>query len=107
MKLLNILITCIFFFKITYIYYELRVLYLQKKKQTNTQKYINMIYWRDHIEFLFICSMALLLIYLFRPGREKQLNNEEKMLLFLFGWVLLLTANWGEFFKDAKWINYV
>ena len=51
--------------------------------------------------------MAVLLIYLFRPGREKQLNNEEKMLLFLFGWVLLLTANWGEFFKDAKWINYV
>ena len=51
--------------------------------------------------------MAILLIYLFNPrqNRDKILDYESKILLYLFGFQLLLTANWSAFVEEASWFE--
>jgi hypothetical protein len=34
------------------------------------------------------------------------IDSETKILLFLFGFVLLITAKWTEFFNEAEWFQY-
>ena len=53
--------------------------------------------------------MAILLIYLFNPRTERivMIDNETKLLLYLFGIVLLITAKWDDFFHEAKWFQYL
>jgi hypothetical protein len=48
--------------------------------------------------------MAVLLIYLFNPRKNRMvmINNETQMLLFLFGVVLIITADWKIFFKESN-----
>ena len=64
-----------------------------------------LLYWKQRTEFIFIASMSILLIYHFRPGHQKPITSESSLLFFLFGWVLLITAKWGIFFKETKWFN--
>ena len=53
--------------------------------------------------------MAILLIYLFSPrtDRNVMIDGETKVLLYLFGIVLLITAKWADFFHEAKWFQYL
>jgi len=60
-------------------------------------------YWRDRTEFIFTASMAVLLIYFFRPGHHHKINKESSLLFFLFGIILLFTANWNLFIEEAPW----
>jgi hypothetical protein len=66
-------------------------------------------YWKERFEFIFIILMSILLIYLFNPrkGEMVMINGETKILLYLFGIVLLITAKWDEFFHEAKWFQYL
>lgn len=75
-----------------------------KKKEGEDVK---LMYWKERTEFIFIASMAILLIYYFNPRSMKPLNKETSLLFYLFGWVLLITAKWGIFIKDAKWYSLV
>ena len=101
MKLLSLLIIFILFLKVSYIFFELKVLHLKKNGKQDTIEYKNAIYWRDRIEFIFVCCMAILLIYLFNPREihHKIITNEERILIYLFGWVLLITADWARWVK--------
>ncbi len=47
--------------------------------------------------------MSAMLIYLFNPRADniKLLNYETKLLLYLFGFVLIITANWNTFFTES------
>lgn len=56
---------------------------------------------KEQTEFIFITSMSLLLIYHFKPGKNKHISEETSILFFLFGWVLLFTAKWGVFIKES------
>ena len=69
------------------------------------QKDANLLYWKERTEFIFIASMSILLIYYFNPRNMKPLTTEASLLFFIFGWILLITAKWGIFFKDAKWYS--
>jgi hypothetical protein len=62
-----------------------------------------LVYWKERTEFIFIVSMAILLIYYFRPHYLKPITNESALLFFLFGWILLITSDWNLFFKEAPW----
>jgi len=63
-----------------------------------------LVYWKERTEFIFIVSMAILLIYQFHPRLSKKpINQETSLLFFLFGWVLLFTAKWSIFIKEAHW----
>ena len=71
------------------------------------EKDAKLLYWKERTEFVFIASMSFLLIYYFNPRNMKPLTNEVSILFYLFGWILLITAQWGMFFKDAKWYSKV
>jgi hypothetical protein len=66
------------------------------------------VYWKERTEFIFVITMALLLIYYFHPRfLSKPMSRETKLLFFLFGWVLLITAKWNIFIKEAPWYEKI
>lgn len=56
---------------------------------------------KKQTEFIFVACMAVLLIYYFKPGNNKPINKEISFLFFLFGWILIITAEWSTFLKDT------
>ena len=74
---------------------------------TNTKldKYDDtLVYWKERTEFVFILTMAILLIYHFHPRyQNNQISSETKLLFFLFGWILIITAKWNIFIKESPW----
>jgi hypothetical protein len=91
----------IFFVKIIYILLALGVIYY--KKTNNKKEYNTFLFWKHHVEFIFIALMSLLLVMLFNPfyNNMKLINHETKVLLFVYGIIILLTAEWGLFFKES------
>jgi len=60
-------------------------------------------FWRHHLEFLFVVLMSVLLIIYFNPivKNTPEINHESKLLLFAYGIIVLLNADWSLFFKDS------
>ncbi len=84
--------------------------FLKKDDNGNNKKEnvdAKLVYWKERTEFIFVISMALLLIYYFRPGHIKPIDSETSLLFFLFGWILIITAKWSDFFTSAKWYSYI
>ena len=99
-----------FILSIMHIYYKIK----DNKKNTNnnndnsnkesqqTQQYVE--YLRSRCEFIVTILMAFLLIYIFNPLYPKLylIDRETKVLLFAFGFILLLTAKWSDFINVSK-----
>lgn len=102
-------IILIFFVKILYILFSFTHIYLKTKGQENTDLDNKIVYWKDRLEFIFKFLMSLLLIFLFSPtkGTNVVINGETKVLLYLFGFVLLITAPWDNFIKEANWFKQI
>ena len=66
-----------------------------------------LLYWKERTEFIFIVSMAVLLVYHFRPGHLKPISSETSLLFFLFGCILIITSKWDLFFTEAPWYKKV
>ena len=63
-----------------------------------------LLYWKERTEFVFIVSMAILLIYHFNPRfAKKPIGEETSILFFLFGWILIFTSKWSLFVHEAPW----
>jgi hypothetical protein len=63
--------------------------------------------WRHRLEFVFIACMSVLLLIYFNP-REKsppEINSESRLLLFAYGIIVLLSADWSLFFKESPIIK--
>uniref|UniRef100_A0A6C0IGL5 Uncharacterized protein n=1 Tax=viral metagenome TaxID=1070528 RepID=A0A6C0IGL5_9ZZZZ len=128
MTFLDAYIYFIFFIKLIFIILAIVNLYLRKqlpieekgkeeekdkgkidkiKQQLETQEKIE--YWKTRIELLFKFSMAFLLIYIFNPRKNRLnlINQEIKVLFFLFGIILVFTAKWKEIFKESKALIYI
>lgn len=105
MKYFDSYIILTFIVKIIFIILALTNIYLEAKGKKNSSLATEINYWKKRVEFIFKILMALLLIYLFSPkaNRTIMINGETKVLLYLFGFVLLITSNWSEFFKESKW----
>ena len=102
MNIYNIYIYFIIFIKITFIILSLDTIILKKKHEDNTDKYTKFMFWKSRVEFMFITSMALLLILLFNPYNKKNcVDNETRILLFLFGIILIITSKWSLFFETS------
>ena len=71
----------------------------------NNQKDTQLNYIKERTEFVFIATMSTLLIYYFRPGHRKEVDDETAFLFFLFGCVLLFTAKWKVFIQSAQWFG--
>ena len=109
MKYYNIYITFVFFVKIIFILLALTHIFLKIKGKEKSILDKKIEYWKERVEFVFVVMMALLLIYIFSPrfNRSTTLDRETKILFYLFGFVLFITAKWEDFFHEAKWFNFL
>jgi hypothetical protein len=109
MKYFDSYIILTFIVKIIFIILALTNIYLKTKGKEKSSLANKVKYWKERVEFIFVFLMALLLIYLFSPraNRTTMINGETKLLLFLFGFILLITAKWSVFFKESKWFVYL
>jgi hypothetical protein len=97
MEYFDLYVQFILIIKIIFILLALYGIYVKYQEPKNTEKQEKIHYTKERIELLFKGSMAILLILLFNPRTTKdviKLDYETKLLLFSFGWVLLITANW-------------
>ena len=96
-------ITFIFLIKVGFILMALTHIYLKAKGEEKSDLDKKVLYWKERFEFIFIATMALLLIYLFNPRRNRTvlIDQETSLLLYLFGFVLIITAKWELFFKES------
>lgn len=113
MKVYNICIYFIIFIKIIYLSTNLAVKYFKHTDANKQKKYAGLIsnleYWSERTEFVFIISMSLLLMFLFNPWhvRVTSIDKETRMLLFLYGFIIIFTADWGLFFKQSAWMSFL
>lgn len=107
MGVYNIFIRLLIVLKITFIILALIHFFDIINKKTNSELDVNVEYGKSRVEFIFTILMSVLIMYLFYPRREKTLliNNETKLLLFLFGIVLIITARWTDFIDTSKWVG--
>ena len=92
--------------KVGFIIMALLHIYLKLKKKENSELDKKIIYWKGKFEFIFIFLMSILLIYLFNPRNKNFIiDYETKILLYLFGFILLITADWTQFFHQSKWLK--
>ena len=99
----DLFIFLIIFVKIIFVISAIANRYLSKKTSSST--------WLENTqnikvktEFIFIALMSILLIYLFNPltKSKPKITTETSYLLYLFGWIILFTADWGAFFTESK-----
>ena len=97
----------IIFIKICFITLAIAHEYLKRTNKSGSELDEKVLYWKGKIELLFKASMSFLLIYLFNPrySRENLINYETKLLLFLFGFILLITANWNAILEESLWFQ--
>ena len=109
MNFFSYFVLFIIFIKVLFIISSVIHLYYKLKKNENNVINIKALYWRERFEFIFIFCMAVVLIYLFNPryNNEKLINNEVKLLLYLFGFILLITAKWQDFIYESKAFEYL
>ena len=112
MNYFTIYITLIFIVKLIFIILALYNLYLKRssnKSKADIAKQEEIEFWKDRVEFVFIFLMSILLIYLFNPrfNNMSMINRETKVLLTLFGFVLLITAKCSTFFQESKTFKQV
>lgn len=76
---------------------------------TSFDKYdTKLVYWKERTEFIFVVSMSVLLIYYFHPFiKSNPMSSETRLLFFLFGWILLVTAKWKVFVTEAPWFQKI
>jgi cell division protein FtsW (lipid II flippase) len=105
----NAYIYLIIAIKVLFILSAIGHIYLKEKHQENSDLDKKFLYWKERFEFIFIFLMSCLLIFVFNPRQDNSrlINSEIKILLYLFGIILLITANWGSFFKESKWFKYI
>jgi len=100
----KVYVTLIILIKVVFIILAISRLFV-KYKRPNDKKLLEFLeFWKDRLEFVFKAMMSALLIYIFNPrSNNLYLINtyETKLLFYLFGFILIITANWGNFIKES------
>jgi len=103
MNLYSFYIKLIFLVKIIFIVLAIYEIYLKHKDPTNIKRIQQIEFLKQRIEILFKGLMSVLLIYLFNTRTSKdimKLDYETRLLIALFGFIMLFTADWKEIFKN-------
>ena len=109
MNKLDIYITLIIIVKVIFILLAIYGTYTKHKKNSDKKLVEKIEFWKERFEFIFIAMMSVLLIYLFNP-RENRLNlitSETRILLYLFGFILIITAKWQLFIGDSPLLKQI
>jgi len=101
---LDFFIFFIIFIKIVFIISAIGHLILSHSINSKATKIDSkLVYWKELTEFIFIISMAILLIYHFHPYLSKiHISEETALLFFLFGFILIFTAKWSLFLTEVS-----
>jgi len=96
-------VTFVFLFKILFAILAVVHLYFQVKGLAGSKTDTKIEYWKERVEFVFIALMSLMLMYLFYPRSTKEIviDYETKLLLFVFGVIILIGAKWDIFIKES------
>ena len=81
-----------------------------KKTSTKSEKYHTLfVHLKEVTEFIFIICMSLLLIFIFNPWYKHQIyiSREIALLFYLFGFILLITANWNIVTKESYFFKKI
>jgi hypothetical protein len=80
-------------------------LYYLAKGEKESENAINIEFWKSRTEFIFEISMALLLIYIFSPNKNRLhlIDHETKLLFYILGFILFITSDWSSFIGDS-WV---
>ena len=101
-------ILIIFLFRIIYTFFEIILIY---NKIMNIVESETVLFWTSMMEFMYTCSMGLLLLYVFGPALVAgKLCIYDKATLYImeaFGLVLIINANWNLFFSKDELIKLV
>jgi hypothetical protein len=103
MNFYNLYIKFIFLIKIIFIILAVYEKYLKRKEPKNKTKIQKITFFKERVEVLFKGLMSVLLFYLFNPRTSKdvmKIDYETRLLLALFGFILLFTADWEAIFKN-------
>ena len=100
------LIVCV---KLLFLFFALRHLYframlLKNPKNKTYQEDLKRTYkYKDQTEFVFTNMMAVLLIYIFNPRQqnEKYISKETKLLMYVFGFIIIITSDWNQFIDES------
>ena len=114
MEYLKIYLIFVVFVKCLFLFFALRHLYFRAMllKQPNNATYKESLektkIYKDKTEFVFTNLMALLFIYIFNPRNqnEKYIEKETKLLMYIFGFVIIITSDWNQFISEST-ILYV
>jgi hypothetical protein len=106
---LNHYISFIILVKVLFIFFSLTHLYYKIIDDEENKINVVAVYWRGRLEFIFTIAMAALLIYLFNPyyNHDNLITHETKLLLYLFGFILIIVAEWGLFIRENKLVKYL
>lgn len=101
----DIYVIMVFILKIIFLILAIIHIYLIYIDESNKELDAKIIYWKDRVDYVFKITMALLLFYIFNPYYDNTylINNETKLLFYLFGIILIATANWNAFIHESKW----
>lgn len=105
----DIYVTFIFLIKIGFIVMAITHIYLKAKGEEKSDLDKKILYWKERFEFIFIAFMSILLIYVFNPRVDRSIlvDKETKILLYLFGFILLITAKWEVFIKESPFVKKI
>jgi len=100
-------VSFIILLKVIFVCLAVAHLYNKTKGKANSPQDKKIVFWKDRIEFMFIILMSFLLIYVFNPRTTKPLilDKETKILFYLFGFVLILTAKWHAFINESTFFK--
>ena len=107
MKSYDIYIYLIILIKIGFVLMAISHIYLVFKGEKLSDLDKKILFWKERFEFIFVATMAILLIYIFNPrtNRINFIDRETKLLFYLFGFILIITANWNIFIKETPWFK--
>lgn len=65
--------------------------------------------WKENTEFIFMISMALLIIIIFNPfyNNLQYINRETIILLFVFGIIIIISSKWNDFINNIEIIKKI
>ena len=107
----NLLIILIIMIKVVFILLKLTAFYNRVMGNKDTLFSTNVLFWADRIEFIYTFLMAILIIALFKNAvKDGQIciyDKETLFLMYVFGIILLFTADWNEFISESTIITNI
>jgi hypothetical protein len=84
-------------FKIIFIILAVFYRISQKKSNPGMSKFL--LVWKERTDVLYVTAMSIFLIYIFSPwtNNRQYLTRSIYHLLFLYGIISIITANWASF----------